>query len=108
MAQSALTTFTIVCGLLLIPFVEPPGRFWVDGSGPGGDWRPSLLALGLLLGYAGLLAIAPLRAFFELTLLDGMIYLSIGAVALTWALLVRWLWRSHLLERFLQGDWRED
>jgi|SRR5579885_1261332 cation-transporting ATPase E len=108
MAQSALTTFTIVCGLLLIPFVEPPSKFWVGGSGPGGDWCPSLLALGLLLGYAGLLAIAPLRAFFELTVLDGTIYLSIGAVALAWALLVRWLWRFHLLERFLQVDWREE
>lgn len=108
MAQSALTTFTITCGLLLIPFVEPPSKFWVGGSELGGDWRPSLLALGLLLAYAGLLAIAPLRAFFELMALDATLYLFIGAVALVWALLIRWLWRSHLLERFLQGDWREE
>ncbi len=108
MAQSALTTFTIACGLLLIPFVEPPSKFWTGGSELGGDWRPSLLASGLLLGYAGLLAIAPLRSFFELTALDATIYLFTAAVALAWTLLVRWVWRAHLLERFLQVDWREE
>ena len=106
-AQSALTTFTIVGGLLLIPFVEPPSKIWVGGSRLGGDWRPSLLALGLLIAYAGLLAITPLSSFFELTALDGSIYLSIGGVAIAWAILVRWVWRSHLLERFLQLDWKD-
>jgi cation-transporting P-type ATPase E len=31
-AQAALTTFIIFCGLLLVPFVEPPSEGWVGGS----------------------------------------------------------------------------
>lgn len=106
-AQSALTTFTIATGLLLIPFVEPPARVWTGGSRLGGDWRPSLLALGLLGGYVALLAIPPLRAFFELTALDVRGYLLIGLAALAWAVLLRFIWRARLFERFLQLDWRE-
>jgi len=104
-AQSALTTFSIVCGLLLLPFVEPPTRAWTGGSKLSGDWRPTLLALGLLVSYATLLAIPPLRAFFELTALDGRSYLLIGLVALAWAVVLRFTWRARLFERYLQLDW---
>ena len=107
LAQSALTTFTITSGLLLIPFVAPPVSAWAGGSSLGGDWRPTLLALGLLASYAALLAIPPLRAFFELTALDPRSYLLIGLAALAWAVILRWVWRARLLERFLQLDWRE-
>ena len=106
-AQSALTSFTITSGLLLIPFVVPAARAWVGGSSLAGDWRPTLLSLGLLAGYAALLAIPPLRAFFELTALDPRSYLLIGLAALAWALVLRWVWHARLLERFLQLDWRE-
>ena len=107
LAQSALTTFSILCGLLLLPFVEPPTRLWTGGSKLSGDWRPTLLALGLLVGYATLLVIPPLRAFFALTALDGRSYLLIGLAALAWALILRFTWRTRLFERYLQLDWRE-
>lgn len=106
-AQSALTTFSIVGGLLLLPFVEPPTRLWTGGSKLSGDWRSTLLALGLLVAYATLLTIPPLRAFFELTALNGRSYLLIGLVALAWALILRFTWRARLFERYLQLDWRE-
>lgn len=54
-----------------------------------------------------LLAIPPLRAFFELTALDARSYLLIGLATLAWALLLRLIWRTRLLERYLQLDWRE-
>jgi cation-transporting ATPase E len=107
-AQSALTSFTILGGLLLIPFVEPPARFWTGGSALAGDWRPTLLSLGLLAGYVLLLAIPPLRSFFELTALDARSYLFIGLAALAWAVILRLIWRARLLERFLQLDWKEE
>jgi cation-transporting ATPase E len=95
-----------VSGLLLIPFVVPPSRFWVGGNQLSGDWRPLLLAVGLLLGYGGLLAIAPLGQFFELTRLTARGYLLIALAALIWAVLLRWIWRARLLERFLQVNWQ--
>ncbi len=97
LAQSALTTFTVTSGLLLIPFVVPPVRAGVGGSSLGGDWRPTLLSLGLLAAYAALLAIPPLRAFFALAALDLRSYLLIGLAALAWAVVLRWIWRARLL-----------
>ncbi len=104
-AQSALTTFAVLCGLLLVPFVMPPSRALVGGNGLSGDWRPSLLALGLLVGYGVLLAIKPLSAFFELIPLGIGDYTLISITAVAWGLALRWIWRVRLLERFLQVDW---
>jgi len=107
MAQSALTTFAVCSGLLLIPFVVPPAPFWVGGSKLSGDWRPTLLALGLLIVYLVILAIAPVRAFFSLAALNTMDYLFIGAAALIWSLIQRWIWRTHLVERFFHLNWQD-
>jgi cation-transporting ATPase E len=103
-AQSALTTFAVCSGLLLVPFVAPPTRFWVGGSKLSGDWRPTLLAAVLLFVYIGVIAIPPLRDFFSLTALHPIDYLVIGAAALLWSIIQRWIWRGNLLERFLQQE----
>jgi cation-transporting P-type ATPase E len=50
---------------------------------------------------------APARVRFELAALDGRSYLLIGLAALAWAVILRLIWRTRLLERFLQLDWRE-
>jgi len=105
-AQSALTTFAVFSGLLLVPFVVPPTKFWVGGSELSGDWRPTLLALGMLIVFLIMVAIPAIRAFFSLVPLDSIDYVLIGLITVTWGLIQRWLWRIHLLERFLQLDWR--
>lgn len=104
-AQSALTTFAVVCGLLLIPFVAPPTKAWVGGNTLSGDWRPTLMALGLLVGYGVMLAIPSLGAIFEIRPLPIGVYALIGFVAVVWGLTLRWIWRKRLLERYLQVDW---
>jgi cation-transporting ATPase E len=101
-ARTALTTATVFCGLLLIPFVEPPTQFWVAGDELSGDWRPSALALGMLGVYASVMAIPALRNFFELTTLSVGSYLGLGLVAVAWALLLRFMWRRRLFERALE------
>src|SRR5262249_50103927 len=103
-AQSALTTLTVLCGLLLIPFADPPLGSWGDGTTRGDDWRPSVLALLLLGGYGLILAMPPLRAFFELDPWSAASYALIGGLAVAWALLLRFCWRARLLERFLSTD----
>jgi cation-transporting ATPase E len=100
-ARTALTTATILCGLLLIPFVEPPTAWWVAGDVMSGDWRPTLLAIGMLGLYTVVMAVPPLRGFFELTLLPGWDYLLLAAIAVAWALLQRIIWRTRLFERLL-------
>ncbi len=99
--RSALTTFTVLCGLVLILFVEPPTEAWVGGDEMSGDWRPTFLALGMLGLYVVILALPPLRTFFELTLLPWFHYLLLAALVAVWAVIQRTLWRRRLLERLL-------
>lgn len=103
-AQSGLATFLVTSSLLLIPFIAPPARFWAVASDISGDWRPTLLAGGLLLVYVVVLAIPWLRAFFSLTALDGVKYASLGLATVIWGGIQRWIWQAHLLERFLQVE----
>jgi cation-transporting ATPase E len=101
LAQSALTTFAVCSGLLLVPFVAPPAMWWASHSTRTSDRRPALLAAGLLVVYLVVIAIAPLRAFFSLAALHPIDYLLIGAAALLWSALQRWLWRARVLEHLL-------
>ncbi len=104
LARTALTTASVLCGLLLIPFVEPPSEAWVGGDALSGDWRPSLLALGMLGLYLLIMAVPPLRAFFELTPLPALYWLLIGAAVGIWALALRFIWRAFLFERLLAQE----
>lgn len=107
-AQSALTTFAVCSGLLLVPFVVPPANWWVGGSKRSGDWRPTVLAAGLLMLYLGIIVVPPLRAFFSLAALHPIDYLVIGGAAVLWSLIQRWLWRVHIMERVLHLNHDED
>src|SRR6266699_7105731 len=100
-ARSTITVFATVCGILLLVFVAPPTRFLAGGNAPRGDWRPIMLA-GALLGGLTLLLSVPLgRAVFEIGALPLFDVAVIVGVALLWALLLRFIWRSRLLERVL-------
>jgi cation-transporting ATPase E len=100
-ARTALTTVSVACGVVLIPFVEPPSRAWVGGDVLSGDWRPTALALGMFGVYAVVLAVPPLRSFFELTILRPLDYALIAAVVAVWALLLRFIWRTWRFELVL-------
>jgi cation-transporting ATPase E len=102
--RTALLSFLIATGLLLVVFVEPPTEWWVGGDELSGDWRPTLVALGCALLYGAGLLIAPLRAWFNLSLPGPLSFALIGAATLAWLFLLRWIWRSNGLERFLDVD----
>jgi cation-transporting ATPase E len=100
-ARTALTTATVFCGLVLIPFVEPPTRFWVAGDELSGDWRPTALALGMLGVFACVVSMPPLRDSFELVSLRLIDYVLIGLSVVVWGVLLRFIWRTRLVERLL-------
>lgn len=100
LAQTALTVFAVLCGLVLVLFVQPPARWPQDSYRR--NWPPTLLVLGLFACLVGVLAIAPLRAFFNLQALDVFDYLIIGGATVLWGVLVHAMWHFHLFERFLQ------
>src|SRR6266852_6212706 len=68
LAQTALTVFAVLCVLAVVIFVQPPSR--PDQDGHGGNWSPTLLALGWVACQVCVLAVAPLRTFFNLQALD--------------------------------------
>lgn len=107
-ARTALTTAGVLAGLLLILFVEPPARAWVGGDELSGDLRPTLLALAMLAAYVLILAVPAVRGFFELEPLPlGDLGLIATATAI-WALALRAVWRTRLLERLLRRPTRTE
>jgi cation-transporting ATPase E len=102
--RTALVTILIMGQLLLIPFLKPPTRFWEGGEPFSGDWRYTIVALVLMGVYFLIVAVPPFRHFFELERLSALSYLFIGLVALEWCLILRAIWRSRFLDRFLGID----
>ena len=100
--QLALTYATIATGLLLVVFVQPPSEFWVGGDALSGDWRPTLLAVGLFVVLLASPFVPILNSFFGLQPLrspvDGAI---IAGVVLIWIGALRLTWRHRLIDRYL-------
>ncbi len=102
--RSALVTILVLGELFLIPFLKPPTTAWVGGEPLSGDWRYSWVALILLGVYMVILVVPPMRNFFELFRLGTEHYLFIGLVAVEWCLILRMMWRTRFLDRFLGVD----
>jgi cation-transporting ATPase E len=100
-AQTALTSFTVLTGVLLMIFALPPTRWFVGGAEYSGDWRPTILAGALIAAYAGLMLIEPLRAAFQLAPLPVEIYAGVIGLTILWVFVQRQVWRAAWLERFL-------
>ena len=100
-AQTTLTTFLVFCGLFLVIFVEPPTRWWVGGNRLRGDWRPTLLAISMMVAFVAITLIPPLRALFVLSPLGWRESLLIAVALVVWLFAVRATWRLRLLGRYL-------
>ncbi len=100
-AQQATTFATILFGALLIVFVEPPTPFWVGGDKLSGDRRPALLAAGMLLVYAAILVLTPLRRFYGLIVLQPIDTAIVLVIVIAAAATLRLVWRRRLVERYL-------
>jgi cation-transporting ATPase E len=104
MAQTALVTFSVFCGLLLLLFIEPPSNMWVGGAPLSSDRRPTYLAVFLCLFYLAILFTPGLRHFFDLARVNLLDLMILGGMAALWAACLRWIWRSRVLDRFLSLD----
>lgn len=104
LARTVLTVATVLMGILLIVFVEPPSPIWVGGDELSGDIRPTRMAAVLAAVFALVLVIPSLREFFELSALHAFDLAAIGAAVLIWGGILRWLWIGRLLDRFLGMD----
>jgi cation-transporting ATPase E len=100
-ARTALTTFLVFIGLMLVVFVEPPLAWFAVAEPLTPDRRPTLLAAVLAFGYVAVLLIPPAREFFSFALPGPReALLAIGS-AIVWVPLVRQFWKRRLIDRFL-------
>jgi cation-transporting ATPase E len=103
-AQSTLTGFLVLCGLLLVIFVEPPSPWWVGGNRLNGDYHPTLLALAMMVVFMLITMIPPLRDLFLLSPLGLQEYALLTLAVTIWLFTVRLTWRTRLLSRYLSVD----
>jgi cation-transporting ATPase E len=98
-ARTALTTVAVFCGIILIVFAQPPTQTFAGGADVNGDWRPTLLSAAMIVLYGVILALDPIRKFYEMKILSIPQYLLLAAVAFGWAYLLRAFWRINLPRR---------
>lgn len=103
LAQTALTVFLVLCGLILLLFLEPPTRARPVKQGKYNNWWPSLLVLGLFICLLIVLAVPPLRGLFNLQALSTIAYVIILGAGLFWTVLLWLILHFHLFERVFQG-----
>jgi cation-transporting ATPase E len=104
-ARTMLTYFTVICGIILLIFVEPPTTWWAGGDVLSGDWRPTYLAIGLLFLFAFCLVVPAAREFYGLTpLRQTSHYVLIVLATIIWIFGLRIVWRRRLVERYLNME----
>jgi cation-transporting ATPase E len=100
-AQTVLTAFLVFCGLFLVIFVEPPTAWWTGGDRLSGDWKPTMLAVTLMVAFVVINVVPQARLLFALEPLQwAEVGLIAGALAI-WLPMLRMLWRRQLIARFL-------
>ena len=100
LARTVFTSFAVLCGLGLLPLLEPPiGESMSGADADGADVRPTILAVALLALYALFFVLEPLRTFFELAPLSLADIALVVALAAAWAVIVMVLWRTRVVDR---------
>jgi cation-transporting P-type ATPase E len=98
-ARTVLVTTTVLCGIILVPFVHPPVRYFAVVEDVSGEWRPSLVAASMVLLYLLILVVPPLREFYELKILPAVAYVAILAAVGLWLIVLRFVWSLRLVAR---------
>ena len=101
LSRSVLTAVAVLGGLVLIPFAQPPNRWFVAGDEFSGDKRPAIMTVALLGCFLVIVATPSLRSIFELAPLglDDLLVAFIAAGA--WTLVLRWAWRERVFTRLV-------
>jgi cation-transporting P-type ATPase E len=100
-AQTALASFLVLAGLLLVIFVEPPTKWWVGGDELSGDWKPTIMAVLLIIAFFIIAMVPFLRGFFAMTQLTLFEWVLVCGTTIIWMFAVRFAWRHSITARFL-------
>jgi len=100
-ARTAVTSFLVSVGLLLLLFVEPPHRALAVIEPISPDRRPTWLAIILGIGFLLVLLVPPFRDFFNLYPMSVREVAVVLAALAGWTALVWISWRGRFVDRFL-------
>jgi len=92
-AQTIVTIFLLLTGLMLVVFIEPPFKFLaVIREYRGARWPLLLVALSLV-GFGAVWIVPPTRGFFGLAVEpDPVVVLALLAVTAVWSVLLALAW----------------
>jgi cation-transporting ATPase E len=102
--RTALVSILVLCHLFLLPFLKPPTKAWVGGEEFSGDTRYTVAAIVLFGVFTITLTVPQLRHFFELAPLTVQDFLFLVLIAIEWCFILRALWRTRFLDKFLGVD----
>lgn len=98
-SQSVLTTTAVLCGLVLLLFIQPPTQWFVGGDEFSGDWRPTALAVGLLGMFLAIAYTPALQQLFGFARIDPFDLSVLIVIVAGWSVAMRWVWRFQLFQR---------
>jgi cation-transporting P-type ATPase E len=101
MARTALTSFLVGVGLLLVIYVEPPVEWLAVAEPLAPDWRPTWLAIGLGIGYVVTLLVPAGREFFQFVVPEPREAAIVLVLVTAWFFAVRLVWKRRIVQRFL-------
>jgi cation-transporting ATPase E len=107
-ARDALTYLLVLTGVMLVPLACPPTRWWAVIERTDHDYRPTIVACLMVVFYIIVIQVGPLRDFFGTHKLSYMQYTIVGAVAVGWLFLLRYVYQTHVFERFFGMDLIDD
>jgi cation-transporting ATPase E len=103
-SQSVVTVYSVLVGLGLLLFVEPPFPWFVGGDRFSGEKR-ILVLIAIMFGlFVMVMSVPSFRRFWELLPLELFDYALIVGAVMVWMAVVRFAWRAHWFERFLHLD----
>jgi cation-transporting ATPase E len=108
-ARTALTLFSVLCGIALIPYAVTSQNLWLTRD-PLRQHRNLVGLAAVMLVLYGIMSVQPnLRDFYELEVLDPLQYAAIAVAVIAWAQLLRFAvhygvdeWLGGVAERFLE------
>jgi magnesium-transporting ATPase (P-type) len=94
--QLIVTYALITMGSLLVVFVQPPLKILSGGAELSGDWRPTVVVVGLFALFNVIVFIPLAQEYLRIFPLPGITdYLVVGGVTVMWGIVLLGVWRSR-------------
>ena len=106
-ARDSITFVLILSGLWLVVFAAPPTEFWAVCEECANDWKPTLLAIGMIPLYIVVMQVGFLRDIFGVHRMAAVNYVFIILMVTVVMFVLREIWEHRIFERFFASNWQD-